>query len=298
MTSPTNAAPDSQPLPDVPSPFTMPFYYASLGNCDVYYLVDMARVAPFLQDTGLTPASFGGKALVAYNYQIYPGMFSAGRDVPPDKWPLSGGDFTQELELNIIVYPTHLAALVAQVDLRQFLLGDEQSKTIGNHRVFVPCDSDIAIAAGETLFGEPKFKTSFRANIPSFNPVRASSAEYQPAWVHAWGFRVDDPQSNTQSIFTCFVDLDGLLPQPANPSPITEYGHYQNRMIGCRWNILQPMSVFFLDGADTARVRLELGDSSHPMRAAMQTLIGNAPACAVRTFLSAPAAIQSRAYYP
>ena len=70
------------PLPAVPAPFIMPFYYASLSNCDVYYLVDPARVAPFLHGTGLSTALFGGKAVVAYNYQIYAGQFSAGLDGP------------------------------------------------------------------------------------------------------------------------------------------------------------------------------------------------------------------------
>src|SRR5580700_9836829 len=110
------------PLPDVPNPFTMPFYYASLSNCDVYYVVDMKNVAPYLQDTGLTAASFWGRAMVAYNYQIYAGQFSAGVDLPPEKWPTSGGNLTQELELNIIAYPTLLTGQVARVDVDEFLL--------------------------------------------------------------------------------------------------------------------------------------------------------------------------------
>jgi hypothetical protein len=286
------------PLPAVPSPLTMPFYYASLSNCDVYYLVDPKNVESFLEGTGLTAATFAGKALVAYNYQIYPGMFSAGLEVPPEKWPTSGGSFTQELELNIIAYPTALAGQVARVTLEEFLLGDEQSKILGNHRVYVPCDDDIAIQAGEKLFGEPKFKTTLRANIPSFNPVRGPGQSYHAAWVHRWGFRVDDPKDPNLAIFTCIADLEGLPRRPANPSPLTEYGTFQGQMIGCRWNILQPMELFTLPGAEARRVQLIYGESAHPMRAAIQQLIGDAPAVAVRTFLAAPAAIQSRAYYP
>ena len=286
------------PLPAVPPPFTMPFYYASLSNCDVYYLVDPDAVKPFLKDTGLSPAIFGGKAVVAYNYQIYAGQFSAGIDVPPEKWPTSGGDFTQELELNIVAYPTALAAQAAELPFEELLLGDEQSKILGNHRVFVPCDSDVAIQAGETLFGEPKFKTSFRANIPALNPVRRPGDVYHAAWVQRWGFRVDDPKDAGEAIFTAIVDLEGLVTVPANPSPITEYGTFEGRMIGCRWNFQAPMSLALLPRDQAHRVRLTYGESDHPMKAAMQRLIGDAPAVAVRTFLSAPAAIQSRAYYP
>ena len=286
------------PLPAVPAPFTMPFYYASLSNCDVYYLVDPARVAPFLDGTGLSAALFGGKAVVAYNYQIYAGQFSAGLDVPPDQWPTSGGAFTQELELNIVAYPTALAGQRAEVSFDEFLLGDEQSKILGNHRVHVPCDSDVAIAAGEQLFGEPKFKTSFRANIPAWNPVRGPGHGYHAAWVRRWGFRVDDPQDDKQAIFTCVVDFDGLVARPANPSPLTEYGTFDSKLIGCRWNILQPMELWLLPGQDARRVHLSYGDSHHKMKRDMHALIGDAPAVAVRTLLSPMAAIQSRAYYP
>ncbi len=55
-------------------------------------------------------------------------------------------------------------------------MGDDQTKLLGNHRIFVPCDSDVAIDAGEKLFGEPKFKTSFLLNLPSPNPCRAPGA--------------------------------------------------------------------------------------------------------------------------
>jgi hypothetical protein len=97
---------------------------------------------------------------------------------------------------------------------------------------------------------------------------------------------------------TCIVDLTGLTKVPGNGSPITEYGKFQDQLIGCRWNILQPMDTCFLNGDQTSRVKLTLGASTHPMRAAVANLIGDSKPRAVRTFLSAPAAIQSRAYYP
>ena len=296
MTHP-HPSPVGQPLPGVPSPFTLPFYYASLANCDVYYLVDPAKVAPYLQGTGLSPAIFDGHALVGYDYQLYCGTFSAGLDVPPDQWPTGAGSFTQEVELNIVAYPTAQAHQVAEVTFEQYMQGDEQSKLLGNHRVFVPCDSENAIQAGEQLFGEPKFKTSLRSNLPSYNPVRAPTPDFKPAWVHTWGFRVDDPTDPTQDIFTTVVDLSNLALQPANPSPLTEYGTYNGKAIGCRWNLLQPMQLALLHGHESKRVTLHYGESSHPMQKAMKELIGDAPARAVRTFLSAPAAIQSRAYY-
>lgn len=287
-----------KPLPAIPYSFTMPFYYASLTNIGVFYLVDVERVLPYLEGTGLSPAIFEGQAIVSFNFQLYAGQFSVGIDVAPEDWLTSGAALTQELELNIVSYPTEQADRVAQVTFSQFMLGDEQSKLLGNHRVHVPCDADIAIKAGVTLFGEPKFKTSFKVNLPSPNPVRQNTTPYQPEWVNKWGFRVDDPDNNKISIFTCIVDVTGLTKKPGNFSPITEYGTFEGDMIGCRWNILQPMDTYFLDAETYSRVNLILGESCHQMKADMHTLIGDSPACAVRTFNSAPAAIQSRAYYP
>lgn len=288
----------NHPLPSVPSPFTMPFYYASLTNIEVLYLVPSERVAPYLEKTGLSPALFDGQAVVSYNFQLYAGQFSAGINVPPENWPTSGAGLTQELELNIVAYPTDQHEHIAQVSFEQFVVGDEQSKLLGNHRVHVPCDADVAIAAGMKLFGEPKFKTTFGVNLPSLNPVRQDSCSYDPKWVHTWGFRVNDPTNSKQAILTCKVNLDGLTKCPGNLSSITQYGTFEGRMIGCRWNILQPMDTYFLTNDAASRVELVLGESNHKMKADLQTLIGNTPARAVRTFNSAPAAIQSRAYYP
>jgi hypothetical protein len=287
-----------QSLPPVPPPFTMPFYYSNLCNCAVYYLVDPSQVESYLKGTGLSVALFNGKAVVTYNFQLYSGQFSAGIDLPPDQWPPQCASITQELELSIVSYPTALESHLNDVDYEQFMLGGEQTKLLGNQRVHVPCDSDIAIAAGEKLFGEPKFKTSFGVNIASLNPVRAPGADYTPAWMQKWGFRVNDPSNAKEAIFTCVVDVTGLVGVPGSISPITEYGRFDRKLIGCRWELLGPMTTYFLTEAQANRVQLAYGTSKHVMKSDMKNLIGDAPASAVQTFVSAPAAIQSRAYYP
>jgi ketosteroid isomerase-like protein len=287
-----------QPLPDIPLGFTMPFYYASLTNVSVFYLVPATRVEPYLNGTGLKAALFEDQAVVSYNFQLYCGHFSAGKDAPVSQWMNSGAGITQELELNIVAFPEGQVGLVSQVSFEQFVLGDEQSKLLGNHRVHVPCDADIAIAAGKTLFGEPKFKTSFSINLPSPNPVRQNTSPYQPEWLQDWGFQVNDPNDPKKAIFKCVAKLEGLSKVPGNISPITEYGTFGGRLIGCRWNLLQPMDTYFLCPEEAHRVALTLGSSDHVMRRDMEKLIGDSPARAVQTFLSAPAAIQSRAYYP
>jgi len=286
---------DCVKIPDIPKGFTMPFYYSSLTNIDVFYLVPIERARKFLNDPALEVADFHGFAIVSYNFQLYTGQFSAGVDTPVDKWPTSGASITQELELCIVVHPKWGKP---EVSFEQFVLGDEQTKILGNHRVFVPCDSDIAIAAGKTLFGEPKFKTTFKMNLPSLNPVRDDTSPYEPEWVKKhWGFQVNDPSDPNKFIFRCHADLSNLDHVPGNPSPITEYGSFDNKLIACRWNILQPMDTYFLHGDEAERVDLIIGNSSHELKGVMQELIAGAPARAVRTINSSPAAIQSRAFY-
>ncbi|RKE36402.1 hypothetical protein B0G76_2580 [Paraburkholderia sp. BL23I1N1] len=285
-------------LPSVPAPLALPFYYASLVNCVVHYLVDARHVEPFLVKTPLRAALFGGRASVAFNFQAYSAQFSGGRGVPAAQWPASCIGVTQELELNIVAYPAAQAALLPEVSFEQWVMGDEQSKLMGNHRVFVPCDSDNAIQAGIELFGEPKFKTTFGVNLPSFNPVRkAGVSVFEPDWVDAWSFRVNDPETPANDIFTCVADLAGLRPAPGNLSSIVEYGAHDNRAIACRWNILQPLDTYWLTADDARRVTLSYGRSGHPMQKAMKELLDGAHAQAVQTFLSAPAAIQSRAVF-
>ncbi len=285
-------------LPSVPYPFTMPFYYASLTNVGVFYAVPKERVIPYLKDTGLLPALFNDQALVSFNFQLYSGQFASGIDVPPEQWSSCGAAITQELELNIVAYPEKRKSQIEPISYQDYLENGDQTKLYGNHRVWVPCDADIAIAAGMQLFGEPKFKTSFKVNLASQNPVRNNTPHYNPEWVSTWGFRVDDPTDSNQAIFTCVVNTAGLTPIPGNFSPITEYGTHDKQMIGCRWNILQPMPTYFLNESASQAVTLTMGTSSHPMKQDMENLLSNVNPVAVRTYNSQPAAIQSRAYYP
>jgi len=265
-----------QPLPSIPEGFGLPFYYSSLFNVGVFYQVPLERVQPYLEGSGLVPAVLDGLAVVSYNYQLYTGQFPTGSSV------------TQEVELNILAVPENSQQLVAIVSFEEYMRGDEQTKLMGNHRVWVPCDNENAIQAGVQLFGEPKFKTTFQVLIGSLN------APAQQTWM----FSVQDPSLDNEAIYSVTVDMTGLPAFPGNFSPITEYGRHEGQLIGCRWNMLQPVLTYFLNAADQHRVQLQLGSSSHAMRADVKQLIGDTPAGAVRLVQSAPAAIQSRAYYP
>lgn len=263
-------------LPPIPQGFGLPFYYATLYNIEVAFLVDRKRVLSYLENTGLIAADFNGKAIVSFNFQNYSGQF-------PD-----AVSTTQEIELNIVAYPESQKDNVAFVSAKEYLRGEEQTKIMGHKRVWVPCDADIAIKAGIELFGEPKFKTTFSISLPSLNVPD----------VNTWSVTCNDPKNNKESIFNCTADVSTLTPEMSAFSPITEYGRFENRLIGCRWNILQPTNLYFFDSREgKKRVKMTYGTSGHAMKTDMEKLIGDTPAFAVRTSMSAPAAIQTRAYY-
>ncbi len=266
----------SNQLPPIPKGFGLPFYYATLFNFEVAFLADREKVLKYLENTGLIASNFDGKAIVSFNFQNYTGQFP------------NGASTTQEIELNIVCYPESQKDTVAFVTAEEYLRGEEQTKLMGHKRVHVPCDADMAIQAGIELFGEPKFKTTFTINIPSLNVPGQNT----------WTVTCNDPENSKETIFTCKADVADLIPEMSAFSPITEYGQNEGKLIGCRWNILQPTNLYFLNAEESSkRVSMEYGNSEHPMKKDMEILIGNTPAFAVRTSMSAPAAIQTRAYY-
>ena len=275
---------NSGDMPPIPQGFVLPFYYASLYNCAMYFSVEPRVVAPYLEGKPLRAASFGGKALVYFNYQLYTAEF-------PQFMSVVG-----EIELNIVSYPAVAESRTVKLSARDFILGEDQTKVYGNLRVHVPCDNPHAIQAGIQLFGEPKFQTTFDTALPSWNDDPTSQV---------WKFTCNDPKAKPDpsgggskpTIFTATADLSNLSPQPGNVSPTTEYGFNGGRLIGCRWNILATHASYFLNARQAKRVSVTYGDSKHPMTKDMQTLVGDRPCIAVQTFASRPAAIQSRAFY-
>lgn len=264
------------PLPPLPKGVEFPFSYAYFFNCEVLYRVPLARLQPFLAKTDLEPAVVEGAGCAGFNYQCYGGQFP---------WGVST---VQEVEITLSAVPRHRAGEQPELSFRRFALGDDQTKLIGNHRVWVPCDNQQAIDAAVRAFGENKFHTTFQVAMPSANQTGADT----------WAFTCLDPADASEAIFTCSVDTRGLDPESANLSPLTEYGSVGGRTLGCRLNVLQPYQAWLLDGPLAERVQLTPGRSAHPMRRDMEALFSGLPAAAVRTFESLPVAIQSRAYYP
>lgn len=255
-------------------------------------------------------ATFDGMGCIMFDFQSYTGQFSFGSTV------------CQEIEVQIISYPKSLQRTVPTVSFREFLLGEDQTRLIGNHRIHVPCDSVVASMAGKMLFDEPKFAATFTSEVPSMNQPIAKTP------TNSWKFACYDqsnvvdigalksfpeqtklkeleqalanaPQNQKNLVYACDIDLTGLTSVQANQSPITEYGLSLNerKLTAARWDILQPLSLFFLEGSDKGRVKVQLGESTHKMKHTIETLIGTAEASAVYTYQTTPTAIQSRPFF-
>ena len=285
-------------LPSIPPGVAPPFHQAALSSCVVHHLVDPARVADLFEGSGLRPAVFGDRASVSFGFHVHAAFRSAGLNLPPEHWSPSAAGIVQELELSMVAFPEGRGGEVPEVTIDQWLMGDDQTKLLGNHRLFVPCDDPAAVAVGRDLFGEPTFLTGFLANLPSPDPVRdGTAATAETEWMQTWGFRVGDPDEPDHFIFTALVDTTGLTPIPGTISPVTRYGVSAAGPVGCRWSVARPFDTYFIaDAGPTDRVRLTYGASSHPMGIVMRDLLEGVPAYAVQTFQSDPVAVRSRPY--
>ena len=87
---------------------------------------------------------------------------------------------TNEVELDIISYPAQWKkeGRVPDISLEDFVLGQEQTKTIGSYRLDVPADNLVAVKAGADEFGEQKFFTLFDYEVPCENNASASLTDW------------------------------------------------------------------------------------------------------------------------
>jgi hypothetical protein len=302
------------------SPFTddfrMPFYYASLSSLKIYYGVAGEALTPFLRGTALEVAGFKdmpGQGVVSVEFQNYTGH---------------GGTMLEtvnEVEFNILAYPASRKAQVPAVTLDDFVRGMEQTKTIGGFRVYVPADNQFAVKAGRDIFGEPKFLTDFRYQLPALNLPEQKTWEYTVLDPHYPLPKLPKPYKPQEKdkIYTVRADLSSFPASPdGNPSSIVLYsmfpdrpdgeltakklrlvklpgrkGYDGGRLIGSLWNIFDVDRVYKLDRRGRDKVVIEFGQSPHPMRSDMEDLLRSAPPLFVQVYQSDPVAVENRAYY-
>lgn len=271
----------------------MPFFYASLSLIWTYYWVDEKIAAPFLKDTRLKPARFSdpeakGKTLISLNFQNYGSLLG-----------MMVGT-CNEIEFNIHAYPAKSEREVPVISLVDYLRGQEQTKLIGEFRLHVPADNQVAVEAGIGVFGERKFLANFNYNVPSLNGPDVTS----------WDYSVMDNTQGKNLIYELKTDFSGIQSAPGNGSPITLYsmlpggpnrppGGKDMDLIGSRWNMFGMYEDFLnLRPSDQSKFKLKIGNSTHPMVRDLKVLLGRSPkVVAARTFHSPPAAAENRAFY-
>jgi len=282
------AAANSQPIfPPIPPPFTMPFFYASLTSFWVFYKVDPVAAAPYLEGTGLQLATFGDAALASLDLQFYTATYGMQSNFAKPQ-PIPGMSVTTEIEFNIWAYPdTHREQYPAGISVDDFIMGQDQTKTIGGYRVWVPCDNKYAIKAGKGAFGENKFYTLMDFTTPCGNNPDQST----------WSYKCYSPKEGEKFIYSMEADVTGTPPMIANPSAITLYGDLDGRLVGSHWNLFGQYDTYFLKKAAQKKVVLTYGDGKHKMRADMEKVIGTAAPYAVQIYQSRDSAAESRGFY-
>lgn len=279
--------PGPLPLPPVAAPFQLPFHYGALHHLGLDFLVDPEPVRELLakHHPALSAAEFDGRALVSLNYQLYFAQYSFG------------GGVTQEIECNIVAFPTADAGRLPRLTYDEYAHGYDQTKLLGIARIHVLCDNPFAIDAGRKLYAEPKYPGWFEATMPSLNgpggdawSVRCKKASPGP-----------DGESITRheaDLLSFTADLTGLDHTPANNTPITGYGTDEGgRALAGPMNVYQPYRQYTLGPATTARVRLTVHDTTAEVGQDLTRLIGDTPAAGAWTYQSPPVAAHNRPYY-
>jgi hypothetical protein len=299
--------PFSELFPPLPEGFQEPFYYASLQSFWLYYRVDPEVLVKHLPDLpkpdGLQVALFdfgGGEqaGLVSLDFQRYTGHGPSYLET------------ANEVEFNLYAYPHAREPDVPLMSWQQYLLGQDQTKTIGGYRLHVPCDNAIAVRAGKGLYGEPKYLATFDCAVPCLNgpPSPPSTAwSYQVfAAAPPSGEGASSPPSPGPLIYGLQCDLGGTAPVPANQSPLIEYGALTDsggtsRLVGNHWDFYGPFDTYMPSGsAPPLRAEITLGTDPDPTGtvADLQELIGVAQPLAAQVYESRPVSAESRGWYP
>ncbi|WFB08574.1 hypothetical protein LRS74_17110 [Streptomyces sp. LX-29] len=290
----TDDHPGPLPLPPVSEPYFLPFFYGAWHNLGLDFATDPGPAVELLAEhhPALRVAEFDGRACVSLNYQLYFAQFPEGFGV------------TQEVELNVIAYPTAAAGRLPRVGYEEYARGFDQTGLRGIARLKVLCDNPVAIDAGRTLYAEPKEAAWFAATMPSLNgpPADVWSVTCGAAELSGDGRTI---AGRGGELFRLHADLTGLAREPVAATPVTGYGtEPDGRLLAGALLVHHPYQRYALEGAprpeaggEPDRVRLTVEDPSSAVGRLLTELIGDAPVAGVWTCQSPPVAANHRPYY-
>lgn len=280
--------PISELFPPLPEGFQEPFWYASLQSFWLYYRVEPDLVRERLPaglEAALFDFGFGERAaLVSLDLQRYTGHGAQYLET------------TDEVEFNAYAYPRARLPEVPFLTWQQYLLGGDQTKSIGGYRLHVPCDNQIAVLAGQRLYGEPKYLAVFDYTVPSLNGPPSAAWSYQV--FQDLGGPPDPPTPHTPVkgplIYGLGCDLAGVASVPASASPLIEYGVLDRRLVANFWDFYGPFETYMSPRAQiTLGVEADRTGTLHDVRA----LIGDAQPLAAQVYASPPVSAESRGWY-
>lgn len=259
------------------------FNYASLQSLMVFFSVPAKAVTPLLKGTGLEPGIFDGQALVNLNFERYAGFGS------------NYSSYVDEVEFNVVAFPRFRAGTEPALSVQDYLGGLDQSKTYGNFRVNVPCDSAVAVQAGSQKYGEIKFVASFDFAVPDVNDPGVQSW-----WIRCYATPAA-PKSKLPFIFDLQVNTNVPGAPAPGISPFSPVPAYANLVVDKKKHMITSSRVVFgvfrtwlvAAGATAATglVRLTVGDAKHEMTKQLASVFkGNPPTVGILLFESQPAA--------
>jgi hypothetical protein len=294
--------PLSQIFPPLPQGFQEPFWYASLQSFWLYWRVEADVLAQRL------PALPGEEALEVALFEFEDGSTAGMASLDLQRYTSHGPGYletTEEVEFNFYVYPRGRARDAPLIGWQEYLLGQEQTKTIGGYRLHVPCDNPIAVIAGQGLYGEPKYLAVFAYSVPCVNGAPTSTV---------WQYEVfqdlgDPPQMNQPHtpvkgplIYGLECNLGGVPAVPASPSPLIEYGVLveaggARRLVANYWDFYGAFDTYIADGLNAS---ITLGTDADPTGTLddVRLLIGDAQPIAAQVFTTPPVSAESRGWYP
>lgn len=271
------------PSGDIDIPASVPFYYAGISSIWVYWQVELPVLLKYMKPKGMLPAEFDGMGAVGINFFNAVALYGQGQPGNP------GAAGFNETEVNILGYAANQRPNVPKLTLKEYLENGDQTKRIGNYRVWVACDNAVAVAAGRQLYFENKFQVDYTYNVPALN----NPGQYEYSWT------CHDHDDNTKDIYGASVSLSGLNPVPGNMSEWVDLSYVESakRVAGSRRNYFGMHQTYYVPSANKAAIKLFYGKSAHPMREDMQQLIGNRKAFAVQVFQSPTCIAEARAYW-
>ena len=298
------------------------FFYASKTCLWIFFKVELeilqTKINADFQKLGLEIATFEDKkyGYVTITPMIYTALF--GEQDAKEKRPGVAG--ITEAEFNILVYPTSQKDLVPEITFKEFILGQEQQKIIGQYRLAVVCDHMGAVHAGREKYGEHKFPGNIDYKIDTYNN---NSTEGKAMSFYFKAYPVAG--SPDDYIFSLNVNLEGSLRLFSDFSPVVVYGaippepqkNIQQKVVGSRRNYLGMCKAYFPKNDNDRSVKLEYGlcskspvlnDSSgipienspnwaQEMNQMMKVLLHNTSTAGLLSFESPPAVTEPRPYY-